>query len=220
MEFYLINGSNRKKYNTAKLLNATKEGILDELEKQDQNANVELINLYSLEFKGCKSCFHCKKISSKHYGRCPIKDDLKSLLPKLWESEGIIFGSPIYFRNVTGEMRSFLERLLFPKYVYGEESLAKQKQTAFIYTMNVSKEISNQKYQKIYSDMDDFLEYTFKIKPYSLTVHNTCQFKDYSIYKNNFNEEEKLKHQKEQFPQDLLDAYNIGVKIVKDAICD
>lgn len=56
MGFYLINGSNRKKYNTAKLLNAAKEGICDELEKQDQTANVELINLYSLEFKGCKSC--------------------------------------------------------------------------------------------------------------------------------------------------------------------
>lgn len=220
MEFYVINGSNRKKYNTSKLLNASKEGIIKELKKQNKTAMVKLINLYSLNFKGCKSCFHCKKISSKHYGTCPIKDDLKTLLPKLWESNGIIFGSPIYFRNVTGEMRSFLERLLFPKYVYGEESLAKPKQTAFIYNMNVTKEISNQNYQKIYSDMDDFLEYTFKIKPYSLTVHNTYQFKDYSIYKNNFNEKEKFKHQKEQFPKDLIDAYNIGVKIVKDAIND
>jgi multimeric flavodoxin WrbA len=218
MEFYLVNGSNRKKFNTAKLLNAAKEGILTELDTQNETANVEIINLYSLDFKGCKSCFHCKKIEGKYYGTCPIKDDLRELLPKLWESDGIIFGSPIYFRNVTGEMRSFLERLFFPKYVYGGKSIAKPKQTAFIYNMNVSEEISKEKYQKIYDDMDDFLEYAFKLRPYSLKVHNTCQFKDYSLYKHDFDEKEKLKHQKEQFPKDLNEAYNLGVKIVKEVL--
>ena len=54
MEFYLINGSNRKKYNTAKLLNAAKEGICDELERQDQTANVE--PTMNRDLNGEKTC--------------------------------------------------------------------------------------------------------------------------------------------------------------------
>lgn len=218
MKFYLINGSNRKKYNTAKLLDAVAEGITDELDNRNETAKVEIIDLYTLDYKGCKSCLHCKKLEGKYYGMCPIKDDLNQLLPKLWNSDAIVLGSPIYFRNVTGQMKSFLERLLFPKFVYGGESLAKTKPTAVIYDMNVSKEISDENYGHIYNDMQDFLEYTFKIKPLSLKVYDTYQFKDYSLYEHNFDEQSKRKQLEEQFPKDLEEAYNIGVKLVESAI--
>ncbi|MEE1117396.1 MAG: flavodoxin family protein [Methanosphaera sp.] len=218
MKFYLINGSNRRKFNTAKLIDAVAEGITDELDNQNKTAKVEIIDLYTLEYKGCKSCLHCKKIEGKYYGTCPIKDDLNELLPKFWGADALILGSPIYFRNVTGQMRCFLERLLFPKYVYGGESLSKPKHTAMIYDMNVSEEISNEKYDHIYDNIEDFLEYTFKIKPYSLKVYDTYQFKDYSLYQHNFDEEAKRKQMEEQFPKDLEEAYNIGVQLVKDVI--
>lgn len=220
MKFYLINGSNRKKYNTAKLLDAVAEGITDELDKHDINAKVEIIDLYTFDYKGCKSCLHCKKIEGKYYGTCPIKDDLNDLLPKLWNANALVFGSPIYFRNISGQMRCLLERLLFPKYVYGGESLSEPKHTAFLYNMNVSEEISDQNYNHIYDNIEDFLEYTFKIKPYSLKVYDTYQFKDYSLYQHNFDEEAKRKRLKEQFPKDLEEAYNIGVQLVKDVIED
>ncbi|MBE6486001.1 MAG: flavodoxin family protein [Methanosphaera stadtmanae] len=218
MKFYLINGSNRKKYNTAKLLDAVAEGITDELEQQDKTAKVEIIDLYTYEYNGCKSCFHCKKKEGKYYGTCPIKDDLYELLPKLWGSDALIFASPIYFRDISGQMRCFLERLLFPNYVYGGESLSKPKHTAFIFNMNVSEEISNEKYSHIYNNIEDFLEYTFKIKPYTLKVYDTYQFKDYSFYQHNFDEKAKRKQLEEQFPNDLETAYDMGVQLVKDVI--
>lgn len=218
MKFYLINGSNRKKYNTAKLLDAVAEGITDELEQQDKTAKVEIIDLYTLDYKGCKSCLHCKKIDGKYYGTCPIKDDLNELLTKLWSCDALILGSPIYFRNVTGQMRCFLERLLFPKFVYGDESLANPKITAMLYDMNVSEEISNENYNHIYDDIEDFLKYTFKLKPYSLKAYDTYQFKDYSLYKHNFDEKAKRKQLEEQFPKDLEEAYKLGVRLVQDVI--
>lgn len=218
MKFYLINGSNRKKYNTAKLLDAAAGGITDELEKQNITAEVEIIDLYTIDYKGCKSCLHCKKIGGKYYGMCPIKDDLLTLLPKIWSCEGIIFGSPIYFQNVSGQMRSFLERLIFPKFVYGEQTLSKKIPTAFIYNMNVTKELSDELYtDSIYNSIENFIEYTFG-KPYSLKAYDTYQFRDYSLYKHNFDEKSKKKQLDEQFPIDLEKAYNIGVQIVKDAI--
>lgn len=218
MKFYLINGSNRKKYNTANLLDAVAEGITDELEQQEKTAKVEIIDLYTLDYKGCKSCLHCKKIDGKYYGTCPIKDDLNELLPKLWNSDALVLGSPIYFRNVTGQMRCFLERLMFPKFVYGGESLSKPKETAVLYDMNVSEEISNENYNHIYDDIEEFLEYTFKNKPYTLKVYDTYQFKDYSLYEHNFDEKAKRKQLEEQFPKDLEEAYKIGIQLARNVI--
>ncbi len=218
MKFYLINGSNRKKFNTAKLLDAAAEGITDELERRKITAKVEIIDLYTLDYKGCKSCLHCKKIDGKYYGTCPIKDDLLTLLPKLWNSDGIILASPIYFGNVSGQMRCFLERLIFPKFVYGSDTLATPKPTAFIYNMNVTRQMSEEMYtESIYNTIERFIEYTFT-KPYSLKVYDTYQFKDYSLYEHKFDEKAKKKQLEEQFPKDLEEAYSIGVQIVRDAV--
>lgn len=220
MEFYLINGGPRKKYNTTKLLNRVNDGINDELAKNNINeSNINTIRLYDLDFKGCKSCFHCKKISGKYYGQCPIKDDLRELLPKIHECDAIVFATPIYFGDITGELRSFLERLMFCKFVYGKESLASKKPTAIIYSMNVKKEVADEIYENtVFKNTEKYLEYTFG-KPYSLKVYDTYQFKDYSLYENYiFDEKEKAKTLKNQFPKDLDSAYDLGVKIVKNLL--
>lgn len=220
MKFYLINGSPRKKYNTAKLLDMTASAITDEHNKENSNEelDIEIIDLYDLNYKGCKSCFHCKKIEGKYYGQCPIKDDLRELLPKIWNSNGLIIASPIYFSNVTGQTRSFLERLIFPKYVYGKETLANSKATGFIYTMNVTQQQSNNLYpQAIYENLERFLKYTFGHLE-TLKVYDTYQFKDYSLYENYiFDEKEKKKQQINQFPKDLEAAYKLGQKIYQQA---
>ena len=51
MKFYAINGSPRKNKNTAQLLDKSLEGIKSVIPE----AEVERINLYDLDFKGCKS---------------------------------------------------------------------------------------------------------------------------------------------------------------------
>ena len=103
MDFYIIDGGPRKRYNTAQLLEKAAEGIHDELKGNfdDEDINIHQIHLYDLDYKGCKSCFHCKRIGGKYYAQCPIKDDLRDLLPKMKNSDGIIFGSPIYFGEIT-----------------------------------------------------------------------------------------------------------------------
>lgn len=87
---YAINGSPRKKWNTATLL----QKALDGAKSANPACNVEMINLYDLQYTGCKSCFHCKRIGGQSYGRCAIKDDLQPVLEKLSEADGIVFGSP------------------------------------------------------------------------------------------------------------------------------
>jgi multimeric flavodoxin WrbA len=57
-------------------------------------------------------------IGSKSYGRCAVNDELTLILKKVEEAEAAIFGSPIYFGTVSGEMKSFMERLMFPYLIY------------------------------------------------------------------------------------------------------
>ena len=107
MNIMAFNGSPRKDWNTANLLNKALEGAAS------KGATTELIHLYDLNYKGCISCFACKTKNGKSYGRCPVNDDLKDVFRKVEEVDAIILGSPIYFGRVSGEMASFLDRLLF-----------------------------------------------------------------------------------------------------------
>ena len=57
-----INGSPRKSWNNATLLNKTIEGA------RAAGTEAELIHLYDLTYKGCTSCFVCKLIDSPSKG--------------------------------------------------------------------------------------------------------------------------------------------------------
>ena len=112
MKVIAVNGSPRKTWNTATLLQKALDGA------KSVGADTELVHLYDLNFKGCTSCFACKRKDGKFIGRCAMQDGLTSLLEKIRECDVLLLGSPIYFGNVTGEMRSFLERLLFSAMTY------------------------------------------------------------------------------------------------------
>lgn len=114
MKVISINGSPRKNWNTDILLQKALNGA------KSVGAQTEAIHLYDLNFKGCISCFACKKKNSKYIGHCAMKDDLTNVLEKILVSDVLLLGSPIYFGNVTGLMRSFLERLLFSNLSYNE----------------------------------------------------------------------------------------------------
>src|SRR5271157_3613906 len=137
MYIVAVNGSPRKRWNTGMLLEKALEGATS------QGADTELVHLYDLDFKGCASCFACKLKNGKSYGRCSVSDGLKPVLDRIHDADGLILGSPIYFGTVTGEMRSFIERLLFPFLAYTNppSTLFERKiNSAFIYTMNVSEQ--------------------------------------------------------------------------------
>ncbi len=100
MKVMAINGSPRKNWNTATLLKKALKGAAS------QGAETELVHLYDLKFTGCTSCFACKIRGGKSLGRCAVKDDLAPVLRKVEAIDALILGSPIYFSDVSGEMRS------------------------------------------------------------------------------------------------------------------
>lgn len=60
MKILAVNGSSRKIWNTAILLNKALEGA------ESQGAETELVHLYDRNFKGCTSCFACKRKDGKN----------------------------------------------------------------------------------------------------------------------------------------------------------
>jgi multimeric flavodoxin WrbA len=87
MKVIAINGSPRKGWNTATLLNRALEGAASE------GAETELIHLYDLDFKGCISCFACKLKGGKSYGQCAVKDELTPLLKQIEEeADALVIG--------------------------------------------------------------------------------------------------------------------------------
>ena len=217
MKIYAINWSPRKNKNTATLLQKALDGVKEAA--KDKEVETEIINLYDLNYTGCKSCFACKRIEGKSYGKCAVKDDIQEVLEKVSQADGIIFGSPVYLGNITGQLQSFLERLLFPYLVYDKNysSIAPKKMpTAFIYTMNAPEELMGQiGYLNTFNNIESSIEHHFG-KPLVMYSNNTYQFDDYSKYESSaFSEEAKAAHRKVQFPIDCQKAFELGVSLLK-----
>ncbi len=212
---YAINGSPRKNRNTAQMLDSVLKGVKAEF----PDSEVERINLFDLNFTSCKSCFACKRKDEKFLKSCALKDDLAPVLEKLKDADGLIIGSPIYYRTITGQLHSFYERLFFPymQYKEGYPTLIEKKiPTACIYTMNVDeKEMLEGGYRQNMELWENFLTWYYK-KPLIAYAFNTYQFDDYSKYIcETFNEADKAKQKEEQFPKDLQNAYELGRKLLK-----
>lgn len=211
MKVVAFNGSPRKSWNTANLLKMALEGAAS------QGAVTELINLYDLNFKGCISCFECKRTNGPNYGRCAVKDDLKPVLQKAAAADVLILGSPIYLGAVTGVMHAFLERLIFPYLSYNADhtSLFGRKiQTGFIYTFGAPEErMKKMGFDQPTQVNEWLLGYIFGASE-TLLVNDTYQFDDYSKYETSgINAAEKLKRRNEEFPRECKKAFEMGVRL-------
>jgi multimeric flavodoxin WrbA len=211
MKAIAINGSPRKSWNTATLLRKALAGA------KAKGAKTELVHLYGLSYKGCISCFACKRIGAKSYGRCAVRDELTSVLRKAAEAQVLILGSPLYFHTETGEMRSFMERLLFPYLTYtpGYASIFQGKaRTGLVYTMNVSEENMPAYHQDVSVAASRGVMARVFGNCEVLLSTDTLQFSDYSKYMSTaFDPLAKAKRRQEVFPKDCARAYELGAKL-------
>lgn len=213
MKLLAINGSPRKNGNTATLLNKALEGATS------KSAETELINLYDLHYRGCISCFSCKRINGESYGKCAVNDDLTPVLKKVETADALILGSPLYFGRETGLMSSCLERLLFQYLVYDSEYsslFGKKISTGYIYTMNVTEDQAKiSEYHTHINSNKLFLAKTLGSSE-TLLAYDTYQFNDYSKYVcTAFNEQHKAEVKATQFPLDCEKAFDMGVRFAK-----
>ncbi len=211
MKAIAINGSPRKSWNTATLLRKALAGA------KAKGAKTEFVHLYDLSYRGCISCFACKKIGGKSYGRCAVRDELTPILNRVAEADVLILGSPIYFHTESGEMRSFMERLLFPYLTYtpGYAAIFPGKAlTGLVYTMNVTEENMPAFYQDMTVEASRGVMTRVFGNCEVLLCTDTFQFKDYSKYVSTaFDPVAKARRRLEVFPLDCARAHELGAKL-------
>lgn len=211
MNVLAINGSPRKKWNTATLLEHALEGAAQ------AGADTRLAHLYDLDYTGCTSCFECKKIGGGSYGRCAVKDGLTPLLEEAAAAGALVLGTPVYFGAESGMMRCFIERLLFPYLTYtpGYPSIFPKKiPTALIYTMNVPETIFDERgYDRIVERLREPMARTFGACEVAL-CRDTYQFSDYSKYLCTvWDEAAKRERRETVFPEDCARARELGRRL-------
>ncbi len=210
MKTVIINASPRKKWNTAEVLDAACKGA------ESVGSEVEYVNLYDLVFKGCRSCLICKR-KDKTKGKCYWKDDLTPLIEKIFDSDALIIGSPIYFGQPTSEFRALVERLIFciMSYDDGSSYYTGKVNVGIFYTMNAPLEF----YEQSMKDSLSSTEFLFSFlngEVISYPVCDTLQVHKYSEYNMaGFSQEAKEKQLILQFPNDLEKAFEIAANLSK-----
>ena len=208
----IIDGGPRKNFNTASMLQKIAEGagsVSDEIE-------VKTVRLYGLDYKGCMSCMACK-IKGKASNVCKFKDALTPVLEEIAEADGLVLGSPIYFGDVTGQMRTFLERLAFPWLSYNDYSMTAPKRMPVILveTMNGTPERNN---SQGYGSMEYCIN-TALGEPERLIAYNTYQVKNYDRFElASFSEAAKRQYRDEHWEQDLQKAYEAGRRMAENIL--
>jgi multimeric flavodoxin WrbA len=235
MKIIAFNGSPRKNWNTVTMLKNVLDGVKAAVAAAPKDAaasskdaasvasaaEIELIHLYDLNYKGCYSCFACKERGGASYGRCPIKDDLLPLFKRIEEADVVVFGAPIYIGRISGAMQSFLERLLCQYLMYTEPRASlfpKKIEVGFIYTMGVTEEMArNAGYFQQEALVELFVKCVFGSYE-MLMSFDTYQFQDYAkVVAPRFDVAKKIKVRDEIFPQDCKKAFALGERLVARA---
>ncbi len=102
MKIIALQGSPRKKGNTARVLEWMEEEI------KATGHEIEIIYLNSKKINGCLGCTRCKD-KPDSIG-CIQKDDGIEILEKITGAELVIFASPLYFWGVTAQLKAVIDR--------------------------------------------------------------------------------------------------------------
>jgi multimeric flavodoxin WrbA len=206
----LIDGGPRRNMNTAAMLESFAQGA------REAGAEATVVRLYDIDYKGCRSCMACK-LKGKASNVCKIKDDLAPVLDEISQADGLVLGSPIYFGDVTGQMRTFLERLAFPWLSYNDYSMTAPKRmpVVLIETMNGTPQRNN---SQGYGSMEYCIA-TALGQPEHIVAYNTYQVKNYDNYElAGFSEEAKRKWRDEYWEQDLKKAFDAGKRMAEQIV--
>ena len=95
----IISTSLRNNSNSEALANAFAEGA------RAAGNEVEVVSLRGKTIAFCKGCFACQKL-----GNCVIRDDANDLTEKLLNAEVVVWATPIYYYEMSGQMKTMIDR--------------------------------------------------------------------------------------------------------------
>ncbi len=100
MKIIGVVGSPRKNGNVDTLVETVLEGA------KEVGYQTVKYNLNEMDYSGCQACDYCRT-----QNRCRLDDDVLKLLNDIVEADAVVFGSPIYFSQFTGQFRLMEDRM-------------------------------------------------------------------------------------------------------------
>jgi multimeric flavodoxin WrbA len=104
---------------------------------QKFGAETKTFVLNDLEYRGCQGCMLCKTKLDK----CAVQDDLTQVLEAIRETDVLVLASPVYYWDVSGQLKCFLDRTfsyLVPDFITNsvKSRLVPGKKLVMILTQN------------------------------------------------------------------------------------
>lgn len=72
---------------------------------KESGAETELLHVADMNIAPCDACGACAA-----EGVCVVQDDMQTVYEKLDEADGLIFGTPVYFLNVSAQAKAVIDR--------------------------------------------------------------------------------------------------------------
>ena len=101
MDILVLNGSPRPQGETVKMIAAFGAAA------ERAGHTVTVIDVCRLNIRGCLACEYCH---GKGQGTCAQKDDMQAIYEKLRETDMLVLASPIYYHNLSGQLKCVIDR--------------------------------------------------------------------------------------------------------------
>jgi multimeric flavodoxin WrbA len=91
--------------------NGNTETILDSLVKglhKDSQISIAQVKLDELEIRACTHCDSCRNTDDRY---CIFLDDMQPLYQRFIDAQLVILASPVYWWNVSAQLKLFIDRL-------------------------------------------------------------------------------------------------------------
>ena len=98
----ILSSSPRKGGNSDLLCDAFAKGA------KEAGNKVTKIRVADKKVGYCTGCYACQKT-----GACVIKDDANALVEKICKADAVVFGTPVYYFSVAGQLKTLLDRCVF-----------------------------------------------------------------------------------------------------------
>lgn len=101
----ILNGAGKKNGNTAALIRAFSEGAAA------SGNEIREFYLQTMNIHGCLDCQGCARKERGSIDPCVQKDDMAEIYAAFFEADVIVFASPVYFWDITGTLKTAVDRL-------------------------------------------------------------------------------------------------------------
>lgn len=163
----ILLGSPRIDGNTAKIARMLVEAT------KNKETEIETVYLNSMNIKACQACGVCHE---KSIEKCIIDDDMNKLYPKIIDADIIIFTSPIYFFNLSAQLKTLIDRF----YAFGPkpryQNYFSSKKFGFILSFG-DDSVESSGAKNAISGFEDMIKY-FEAESIGILCHSESEVED------------------------------------------